>query len=507
MRLPDLGNRPMHGDEAVHAEKFRDLWEHHQYRYDPNEFHGPTLYYAAIPAVWLSGHHSYGALSERDLRVATAVAGGLMVLLLLPLGGVIGRRSAFVAAVLLALSPAFVFYSRYFIQEILLALFTLATIVCGSQYARHRSTAWAVGGGICAGLMLATKETAPLAIFAGIAATALVGFWSARIHAPTDVWRMLNPRHVLVAAVVCVAVAWVALSGLFSHPAAPLDYVRSFTPWLNRAGGTELHRQPWHYYLSLLTWTHRAAGPVWSEALILGLALVGFVVALLPRGPQAAAARPGFARFVAFYTLILTALYAAIPYKTPWCALSFLTGMILLAGIGVSAVFHLIRLLPLRIVAAAALIVGIVQLGQQARATSFVYEADNRNPYVYAQPVPDVIGVGKRVEELARTAPQHNNMTVYVIWPDSYYWPLPWYLRRLPNVGYFNSIPADANAPVVLAHPQFDEALTAKLQQTHLMTGYYGIRPSVFVEVWVRMDVWQAYLATHNTGHKLRIGE
>jgi hypothetical protein len=29
---------------------------------------------------------------------------------------------------------------------------------------------------------------------------------------------------------------------------------------------------------------------------------------------------------LAFYTLILLALYSAIPYKTPWCLLGFLHG-------------------------------------------------------------------------------------------------------------------------------------------------------------------------------------
>ncbi len=45
-----------------------------------------------------------------------------------------------------------------------------------------------------------------------------------------------------------------------------------------------------------------------------------------------------FPRFLAFYTLVLTGLYAIIPYKTPWCMLSFLDGMILLAGVGAWAI-------------------------------------------------------------------------------------------------------------------------------------------------------------------------
>ena len=54
LRLPRLDERPMHNDEAVNAIKFGQLWERGTYRYDPNEFHGPTLYYGTLPVVWLA---------------------------------------------------------------------------------------------------------------------------------------------------------------------------------------------------------------------------------------------------------------------------------------------------------------------------------------------------------------------------------------------------------------------------------------------------------------------
>jgi len=43
LRCPRLAERPMHNDEAVNAMKFGALWEHGDYKYDPNEHHGPTL--------------------------------------------------------------------------------------------------------------------------------------------------------------------------------------------------------------------------------------------------------------------------------------------------------------------------------------------------------------------------------------------------------------------------------------------------------------------------------
>ena len=75
LRLPRLGDRPFHGDEAVHAFKFRDVWERGQYHYDPEEYHGPTLYYAAWPVVAARGPATLGERVTGDPNWLTAVEG------------------------------------------------------------------------------------------------------------------------------------------------------------------------------------------------------------------------------------------------------------------------------------------------------------------------------------------------------------------------------------------------------------------------------------------------
>ena len=57
LRLADLGNRPMHCDEAVHAVEFGQLLEDHEYVYDPFEYHGPSLNYFTLPVAWLASAH------------------------------------------------------------------------------------------------------------------------------------------------------------------------------------------------------------------------------------------------------------------------------------------------------------------------------------------------------------------------------------------------------------------------------------------------------------------
>jgi predicted membrane-bound mannosyltransferase len=293
--------------------------------------------------------------------------------------------------------------------------------------------------------------------------------------------------------IVAVVVAYLFLSGFLSNPTGPLGYFQAFTPWMKRAGGTDIHNHPWNYYLSILAWNHRGRGPIWTEGLILLLALAGGISVFRLNG-SSNGADPHFLRFAAIYTVLLTVIYSAIPYKTPWCVLSFLSGIILLAGVGADFLF---RKSPGTVAKTALVFVflaGSGQLAWQAYRTSFIYQTDGRNPYVYAQPAPDIAELGKRVDELSRVHPQHEAMVVKVISTDEYYWPLPWYLRELKNVGYWTQVPDDSMAPVVIASPEFDEALTKKLDPTHLMTGYFGLRPGVMFEVWVKMDLWTEFI-------------
>ena len=45
LRLARLSQRPLHTDEAVHAQNYNRMLERGFYKYDPNEYHGPTLNY------------------------------------------------------------------------------------------------------------------------------------------------------------------------------------------------------------------------------------------------------------------------------------------------------------------------------------------------------------------------------------------------------------------------------------------------------------------------------
>lgn len=493
LRLPQLGVRPMHNDEAVNGVKFGQLWEHGAYRYDPNEHHGPSLYYATLALGRLTGAPDLNHFSDARLRLVTVLFGAGLVLLLPLVADGLGRRGLAWAGLFTAVSPAMAFYSRYYIHEMLLVFFTFLAFGAGWRYWRSRKIGWAVLAGLGLGLMYATKETFVLSLaaatFALLINMAWVRFFDASGRPETA--RPLNLRHLAAGLGVCLAVGVLLFSSFFTNANGLTDSARTYLIWLQRAGGASPHLHSPGFYLHRLVFFHAGPGPVWTEALILVLALVatffGFARKRLGR------ADAGFVRFLSLYTFLLTAIYSLMPYKTPWCLLGFWHGAVLLAGVGAGVLLRNARGVAGLGILRLLLLAGAGHLVWQAWRADVPYAADRRNPYVYAQTSPDLLRLVERVEALARVHPQGSDMLVKVMARDGDYWPLPWYLRDLRKVGWWDQVPADPFAPVMIVSADFKAQLDDK--KTHLMVGYFELRPQVFLELYVELDLWRAYLA------------
>jgi hypothetical protein len=343
--------------------------------------------------------------------------------------------------------------------------------------------------------MHATKETFLITLIAAALALGVNQLWNRWLDATVPPARAprLKRTHLVAAVAVWLGVALILFSSFFTNAAGPLDSVRSYLPWLHRAGGDSPHINPWDFYLHRLLFFHVAKGPVWSEALILALAVVGAWAAFARKGLANASA--SFVRFLALYTFALTAAYTLISYKTPWCLLSFWHGMILLAGVGAAALLRGLKQRFLRLALGLLLLAGAGHLAWQARLASAAYAADPRNPYVYAQTSPDLLNLVRQVEALTEVSPQGRQMVIKVMAPDSDYWPLPWYLRRFNRVGWWDEVPADAYAPVMIVSSKFQAALDEK--KTHIMRQEFALRPRVLLELYIELELWKAYLAKH----------
>jgi uncharacterized protein (TIGR03663 family) len=509
LRLPKLEQRPMHGDEAVHAIKFGALLEEGFYRYDSLEYHGPTLNYLTLIPAWLSSAQKLTQVSEWTLRIVPVFFGTLLILLPALLMDGLGRSAMIVAATLTAVSPAMAYYSRYYIQEITLVGFTFGVIVCACRYTQSKNLGWALATGASLGLMHATKETCIIAWGAMFLALLLTLAWKRKKESSPRFgasFNAINLWHVVAALAVAGAVSTLFYSSFLTNARGVVDSILTYKTYLNRAGNNELHIHAWHYYLKMLIYFRGANGasanPFWSEALILILAAAGFMVAIKKNG--VVGSDRSILRFLAFYTLFMTIIYSLIPYKTPWNLLSFLHGMILLAGVGAVAITKLLLSATARGFVILLLVAGGIHLAWQAYQANYKYYENPANPYVYAHPVNDVFTIVQRVEEIAQAHPDGRNMYVQVICPGDDYWPLPWYLRAFANIGWWKQVDENAPAaPLIIACPKVEPALMRKLYEVPppgqrplyvpLFDTYTELRPQIELRGYVRKDLWDRF--------------
>jgi len=499
LRLPRLRQRPMHGDEAVHALKFGELLESNSYIYNQDEYHGPTLNYFTLIPSWLSGMGKYKDLNEFTLRVVPVFFGLLLVLMPLLLLDGLGRTATVIAMVLTAVSPAFVFYSRYYIHEMLLVCFTFGIIVSGWRYAQSKSIIWALLIGVFIGLCHATKETCVIA-FASMLLALLFSLSMQRTQEDSKASEVLKHSHIIIMITVAAVVSVLFYSSFFSNPDGIFDSFLAYAGYFNRAAHDNLHKHPWHYYLDILTWMEGFEKLTWNEDFIVVAAAFGFVVMLLKK--YRAPFNLPLIRFLAFYTLIMTAIYSAIPYKTPWCLLGFLHGMILLAAVGTATLIRAIQLWWEKLIVGFLLaFFGLLLPVMQAYALNYKYYAASSCPYVYAHPTEDVFDVAERMEQVAEVNPEGHNIYIQVICPAGDYWPLPWYLRSFTNIGWWSDVDERTQAaPVIIASPKLEPALMRKLYElpppgqrplyVPLFDSYTELRPGVELRGFITKEIW-----------------
>jgi uncharacterized protein (TIGR03663 family) len=493
-RTVRLDLRPMHHDEANQAVKFGALLERGEYRYDPLDHHGPSLYYLTLPLARVLAGRTLAAADETTLRLVPALFGTALLLLFLLFAGGLAREAIVSAAFLAALSPALTYYSRFYIQEILLVFFLAALVASGWKYLQTRSLWWAAAAGLAAGMMYATKETS-VVLFGALAAAAAIDRLLRPRATPLRPWPAgLVVGHAAGFLVAAFVPAWLLFTSFLKNPRGLADSVLAFGTYFDRAGQAGVHAQPWYYYIKTLLYSRFGHGPLWSEAFIVALALAGSIFAFAEEPGKDG--HPRLVRFLFFFTLIAAAAYSLVPYKTPWNMLPFHLGLVLLAGNGAGALWRAGRFLVVKAAILALMAPGLLNLATQDYRANFKDYADPTNPYVYAQTSLDYQKLVRVVEGLAAVHPEGRNMLVKVVAPPDETWPLPWSLRKFGRVGYWTD-PAAAGdfreAAVVISSAGFADAAARGLGPGW-QSAFYGLRPEVVLSLFVRQELWDGYL-------------
>jgi uncharacterized protein (TIGR03663 family) len=465
IRLPQLGARPMHTDEAINAYIVGQLLAGETFTYDSRDRHGPALAALALPMARMQGARSFSDLTESELRLTSVVAGTITILLFGAAVEMFGYLPSLLAAMLFALAPLPVYYDRYFIHESLFCAATFGLILFGWRAFKTRTVGCAAFAGACAALMFAGKETAILHLFALAAAAIVFRIWNLRNK--TFVAQLhLGPLLATVGtflALLAILFTWFGRNwkvfAAVSH--APANF---FT----RAAG-QGHQKPFWYYGQLLT-----GG--WSGGLLVALACLGFYISIRKRSLSPYAP-------LAYYAFFIVALYSLIPYKTPWLALNLWIPLSLFAARAVESLWiWAVKQGSLRIAIPVACVLTVLVgalIAHDTRQRAFLHPADENNPYAYAHTSDDILGLSVEIADMAR---QNAIVTPRIAVIASDPWPMPWYLRHFNQVGFWQPGQKVADADFFITSTEAADQYTDQLRS--FRPEFFGVRPGVLILLW-----------------------
>lgn len=172
-RLYWLTLKPLHHDEGVNGFFLTNLVRDGVYKYDPANYHGPTLYYISLAFTELFG------LNTTSVRVSVAIWGIAIVILTFWLRKYIGNVGSLMAASFLALSPGMTFISRYFIHEIFFVFLSLTVVMSVLFFIEKKKAGPFAVGWMAFLLMVAFSPSA--FILSSQLATSKTAIWAFRI--------------------------------------------------------------------------------------------------------------------------------------------------------------------------------------------------------------------------------------------------------------------------------------------------------------------------------------
>jgi uncharacterized protein (TIGR03663 family) len=447
LRLPDLGSRPFHTDEANNAYLLQE-WLGGHFRYRAHDHHGPLLFHLSGGWMQLLGVTSVARMEAPTLRSLSLGAGVLLALSPLLFLRWLGWRRAAFAGLLLSCAAPFVYYNGLFLHESLLLLL-VACFTAAFWHVRESGGLLLSGAvGVFAGLALATKETAaPVMLLLALVA-----------------WPGATPparRQAMCAAIALLAalvVTTTLYSSFWAHPREAFGLFRAVGPQLARGTGSE-HAYPWFQYL---TW-YLAPSPLglpWAGLLLTAGAILGAVQFF----------RESLVRTLALWSGTQILFFSALSYKTPWLALVWLFPAALLTACLLDGLLTRGRTVGSLVAAAT-----VALLVTESMSRCVKNSVEPGNVFAYSPTSRDIDRLEAELKLAAAASKQSNDVLIQVVARD--YWPLPWILRRYPNTGYWSDVPPLEKDAILLLGPEF--AADAAVGTKDLKS--YSIRPGALI--------------------------
>jgi uncharacterized protein (TIGR03663 family) len=437
-RFSQLGDRPLHHDESIHAHQSYTLMKDGNWRYDP-AYHGPFLYYANALVYRLLG------VTNTTARLLPAIFGLLLIAAAVPLARWIGRSAAIAYALLVLISPHLTYFSRFIREDLYSLVFTLATILAFQKFLETDRAKWLTLAAISFALAGITKENAYMTgvLFLAYAVWALLervarakGRKRALPDAISATFRWIRARilPLLTAALLFLAIWALAYSAFGKYPKDWLAIPKAVKYWMGQHSIARIPG-PWYYYVPQL---------LYYETSIVFAAFFAF-------RPREKRDSP-FLRFVLFWAVGSLLLYAWAREKVPWLTVHALLPLTILAAVGLDGLWRDRREKRPRLALAVFLVLAVVNASGMLLAT-FRYGAHDleREPrhaeiIAYVQTSRDLLRALEPLEVAKQKVPP-GQAVVTVAGEAS--WPLTWYLRDIPTK--WVSRVEDATTPIIVS--------------------------------------------------------
>ncbi|MDQ2919443.1 MAG: TIGR03663 family protein [Verrucomicrobiota bacterium] len=460
LRLLFLGIKPPHFDEGINGWFVDQMMKNGYYSYDPTNYHGPLHFYILFLFLNLLGRNLWA------LRLPVVLASITCVWLTMRYERVLPRLVARLAAITMAVSPAFVFYGRYSIHEVWLLLFSMLFILglLGLWKYGTRAYLWGIGMGITG--MILTKETYIIHLGCALIAIPLT-FLSARLSPSEDTspapptWNWLDLAAVIFVGVTAIVFFY---SGTFLHMSGLKGLFVTFQTWFATGNTGAGHEKSWYYWLELLV---RYEWPLLAGLILSSLCL------LLRNLPL---------RFLAINGVGTVLAYSIIHYKTPWCIISLVWPLLFLFG----AIVVLVPIRRLLFAYVAGSILLVVSLSScislnYFHCTDFAdYQwEDDRSvvgnvsaffasePYVYVQTYNDIYRLTTPLLALAHANPAAYHLIGHFIRTSPY--PFPWIFGDFTRIGYYeaDNMPAMVDADFLVVQEDRIAEVEPKLKENY----------------------------------------
>ncbi|MGI8826857.1 MAG: flippase activity-associated protein Agl23 [Chloroflexota bacterium] len=434
LRVYDLGLRAMHHDESLHAYFAWKLFIGQGYAYDPL-MHGP-LQFEVVPLFYLL----FGD-NEMAARLFAVLLGTILIGLPYFLRRYITRNGALLASAMLAISPAFVYFSRFIRDDIYLACFSLIMFIALVRYIEAPRPYLLYVLAAASALAMASMEAAYLTffIFGTFVIFAALREYLSRTPGPVlAAIKGTSPDTWLTALSIFIVITVVCYSTFFTNPYGIWDTKHSFwlpgQAWslngLNPArkdiiGGliywkaqhsVQRGNEPTFYYLLLL--------PLYEQlALLFGVA--GIVYASVRRSLVTT--------FLAWWSVMAFGLYSWAGEKMPWLVIHIALPLILLAGLFLGRILRE----AIRPVAIGVGVVALLLGALETHSTFLLNYVDGANPtemLIYVQTSQDVPNAVNEIETLSRRLTGGLSLPVGLDTSDVGGWPFTWYMRHFTNV-------------------------------------------------------------------------